>query len=47
MNITTKVNNLDGLKRSVVITVNKDEYLAAFSKDLNKYKSTVKIDGFR
>ena len=47
MNITSKVNKLDGLKRSVVITVNKDEYLAAFSKDLNKYKSTVKIDGFR
>ena len=47
MNITSKVNKLDGLKRSVVITVNKDEYLAAFSKDLDKYKSTVKIDGFR
>ena len=47
MNITSKVNKLEGLKRSVVITVNKDEYLAAFSKDLNKYKSTVKIDGFR
>ena len=47
MNITSKVNKLDGLKRSVVITVNKDEYLAAFNKDLNKYKSTVKIDGFR
>ena len=47
MNITSKVNNLDGLKRSLSVTVNKDEYINAFNKGLGKYKTSAKIDGFR
>ena len=47
MNISTKVNKLDGLKRSIKINVNKDEYALQYKKDLDKYKSTVKMDGFR
>ena len=47
MNISITVNKLDGLKRSVKINVNKDEYVLQYKKDLDKYKSTVKMDGFR
>ena len=47
MNISTTVNKLDGLKRSVKINVNKGEYALQYKKDLDKYKSTVKMDGFR
>ena len=47
MNIETKVNKLDGLKRSVTITVPKDEYVLAFNSNLTKYKSSAKLDGFR
>ena len=47
MNISTTVNKLDGLKRSIKINVNKNEYVLQYKKDLDKYKSTVKIDGFR
>ena len=47
MNISTIVNKLDGLKRSVKINVNKGEYALQYKKDLDKYKSTVKMDGFR
>ncbi len=47
MNITSKVNNLDGLKRSLSVTVDKDEYINAFNKGLGKYKTSAKIDGFR
>ena len=47
MNISTTVNKLDGLKRSIKINVNKDEYALQYKKDLDKYKSTVKMDGFR
>ena len=44
MNISTTVNKLDGLKRSIKINVNKDEYVLQYKKDLDKYKSTVKMD---
>ena len=47
MNITAVVNKLDGLKRSVKVNVSKDEYALQYTKDLDKYKSTVKMDGFR
>ena len=47
MNISTTVNKLDGLKRSIKINVNKNEYVLQYKKDLDKYKSTVKMDGFR
>ena len=47
MNISSKVNNLDGLKRSLSVTVDKNEYINAFNKGLGKYKTTAKIDGFR
>ena len=47
MNISSKVNNLDGLKRSLSVTVNKDEYISEFKKGLGKYKASAKIDGFR
>jgi len=47
MNITAEVNKLDGLKRSVKVRVIKDEYIQQYKKDLNRYKSTVKMDGFR
>ena len=47
MNISTTVNKLDGLKRSIKINVNKDEYVLQYKKDLDKYKSTIKMDGFR
>ena len=47
MNITSVVNKLDGLKRSVKVNVSKDEYALQYTKDLDKYKSTVKMDGFR
>ena len=38
MNISSKVNTLDGLMRSVTIKVDKAEYINALNKDLNKYK---------
>ena len=47
MNISSKVNTLDGLMRSVTIKVDKAEYINTFNQDLNKYKQTLKIDGFR
>ena len=47
MNISSKVNNLDGLKRSLSVTVDKNEYINAFNKGLGRYKTTAKIDGFR
>ena len=47
MNISSKVNTLDGLMRSVTIKVDKAEYINIFNQDLNKYKQTLKIDGFR
>ena len=47
MNISSKVNNLEGLKRSLSVTVDKNEYINAFNKGLGKYKTTAKIDGFR
>ena len=47
MNISSKVNNLDGLKRSLSVTVDKNEYINAFNKGLGKYKTSAKIDGFR
>ena len=47
MNIETKVNKLDGLKRSIKITVPKDEYILVFNSNLTKYKSSVKFKGFR
>ena len=47
MNISSKVNNLDGLKRSLSITVDKNEYINEFNKGLGKYKASAKIDGFR
>lgn len=47
MNISTTVNKLDGLKRAIKINVSKNEYVLQYKKDLNKYKSTVKMDGFR
>ena len=47
MNISTTVNKLDGLKRSIKINVSKNEYVLQYKKDLDKYKSTVKMDGFR
>ena len=47
MNISTTVNKLDGLKRSIKINVNKNEYVLQYKKDLDKYKSTIKMDGFR
>ena len=47
MNISSKVNNLEGLKRSLSITVDKNEYIDEFNKGLGKYKASAKIDGFR
>ena len=47
MNISTIINKLDGLKRSVKVNVSKDEYALQYKKDLDKYRSTVKMDGFR
>ena len=47
MNISTTINKLEGLKRSVKINVSKDEYALQYKKDLDKYKSSVKMDGFR
>ena len=47
MNISSKVNNLEGLKRSLSITVDKNEYINEFNKGLGKYKASAKIDGFR
>ena len=47
MNISTTVNKLDGLKRAIKINVSKNEYVLQYKKDLDKYKSTVKMDGFR
>ena len=47
MNIETKVSKLDGLKRSITITVPKDEYALIFNSNLTKYKSSVKFKGFR
>ncbi len=47
MNISSKVNTLDGLMRSVTIKVDKAEYINTFNQDLNKYKQTLKVDGFR
>ena len=47
MNIETKVSKLGGLKRSVTITVPKDEYALVFNSNLTKYKSSAKLDGFR
>ena len=47
MNISTIVNKLQGLKRSIKVNVNKEEYVSQHKKDLERYKSTVKMDGFR
>ena len=47
MNISATVNELEGLKRSIKVNVNKEEYISQYKKDLNRYKSTIKIDGFR
>ena len=47
MNISTIVNKLQGLKRSIKVNVNKEEYASQHKKDLERYKSTVKMDGFR
>ena len=47
MNISSKVNKLQGLKRSIKVNVNKEEYASQHKKDLDRYKSTVKMDGFR
>ena len=47
MNISTTVNKLQGLKRSIKVNVNKEEYISQHKKDLERYKSTVKMDGFR
>ena len=47
MNISTIVNKLQGLKRSIKVNVNKEEYISQHKKDLERYKSTVKMDGFR
>ena len=47
MNISTTINKLEGLKRSIKVNVSKDEYALQYKKDLDKYKSTVKMDGFR
>ena len=46
-NISTVVNKLQGLKRSIKVNVNKEEYASQHKKDLERYKSTVKMDGFR
>ena len=47
MNIETKVNKLDGLKRAITIMVPKGEYVLVFNSSLTKYKSSAKLDGFR
>ena len=47
MNFSATVSELEGLKRSIKVNVNKDEYISQYKKDLNRYKSTVKMDGFR
>ena len=47
MNISTLVIKLQGLKRSIKVNVNKEEYVSQHKKDLERYKSTVKMDGFR
>ena len=39
MNISSKVNNLEGLKRSLSITADKNEYINEFNKGLGKYKA--------
>ena len=47
MNISSKVNTLDGLMRSVTIKVDKAEYINTFNQDLNKYKQTLKTKCFQ
>ena len=47
MSISSIVNELKGLKRSIKVCVTKDEYISQYKKDLNRYKSTIKMDGFR
>ena len=47
MSISSIVNELKGLKRSIKVSVTKDEYISQYKKDLNRYKSTIKMDGFR
>ena len=47
MSVSSIVNELKGLKRSIKVSVTKDEYISQYKKDLNRYKSTIKMDGFR
>lgn len=47
MSTATKINVLDGLERSVTITVPKQGYKSTFDKYLLAYKSKAKFDGFR
>tara|TARA_B100001996_G_scaffold129059_1_gene97994 strand:- start:1204 stop:2520 length:1317 start_codon:yes stop_codon:yes gene_type:complete len=43
----SKLNKLEGLNRSIDITVPKKEYIAIFNDNLKEYKEKMKLDGFR
>jgi trigger factor len=43
----SKLNKLEGLNRSLDITVPKQEYIAIFNNSVKEYSTKVKLDGFR
>ena len=47
MDIAIKINKLDGLERSVTITVPRQDYKSTFNKNLLKFQSKAKHHGFR
>ena len=47
MDIAIKINKLDGLERSVTITVPRQDYRSTFNKNLLKFQSKAKHHGFR
>tara|TARA_B100001996_G_scaffold154094_1_gene117212 strand:+ start:792 stop:2096 length:1305 start_codon:yes stop_codon:yes gene_type:complete len=47
MEKTSKINKLEGLNRSIDITVPKQEYITIFNNSVKEYKTKVKLDGFR
>ncbi len=47
MDNMVKISKLDGLKRSIAITVPKEQYAIVFDSNIIKYKNKTKLDGFR
>ena len=43
----SKLNKLEGLNRSLDITVPKKEYIAIFNNSVKEYTTKAKLDGFR